>query len=1665
VRIGKANGGEWLRLTEAARLLGISTTTLRRWSDTGQLACYRSAGGHRRYRRADVEAALATQGERLPGARTTSGLALAPSAGAAPERCLHAARALSGAFATLTRVAVDGVGCGAATIALVDGDDLEVVADHARPGVACRLRHGQRSALDDAPASALAIRERRRVVIADLAGTTVLSTRQTGLYRGLGHTALLVAPVVVQGRTVGALELVDTDAPRAFTSADVAFAEFVARQASLLVAEECGTAPPGPALHVTPRASGGAGSPSDAPPSLPVGSPASRPAPAGPFPPGSTAAGRLDAAGPPETAPPDLVAELRRRNEVLGGIVAAGLHEVAGLRPDQVLRSLLRRVAELTRTPVVDVYAVEGPVMRALASFDGGRFDADWEGVVLPLARYPCSRRAVDTREATIVAGLEDAGLGDEGRYSLEKWGYQAQLSLPLVAEGRVIGLVELSDYAARDFTPEVEVVRGLGAAATQALQNLTLLEQVERRNRILRELVGIGSRASAEHDPSRALGHVAERVLATMSAASCDIYGLDEAGFRCLVSHDRSGPDEAPRGTLLDVESYPTLAAEITAHRTFVLTSPDDPRLGAEERRLYREHGFVSEVAVPLVADGRLYGLLDVYDTRERDYGEYLGFLQTIAGGLAGKMEVQTTVQGLEHRGRTLGALVELTAAAAQVATARELAVIVATRLREAAAMARCDVYSLEGSLLRCLASVDERGLDDEGPDFEFAIDDFPTTAMCVRTGEPLAIERLDADPRLTPEERAHYAEGGFRSELCLPLILDGRVLGLIDLFDRRSRDLGPMTELAGPVARFVAGLHDTLVRLERAGAATPTTGDSTESETCEDTPDAHDREMDLLDEIAAAAGAGRELREIAAAGLARLRTLLSFERAAVAVLEDDGRFAWVHAVGEDGAPGGLIEGPDVLEIPPDRLRRERVVVLGPHSDPAAVPKREQAAAARIALAALLAGGELIGALRVESAATSAFTAADRRLLSRVAAQLALAITSAELNTRVRQVHHSNLRALSGALNAKDYYTLGHAARVAAYMVLLGRELGWGREALRYVEEAAYLHDIGKIAVSDRVLLKAGGLNHREWDLMRQHPIFSAQIIQPLFDHELVAGVRHHHERWDGQGYPDGLAGDAIPLLARAMCVVDSYDAMSLRRPYRQARAYEECLSELRQCAGTHFDPELVGAFLRVLERLRATKRAASEVARRAAARVDPAAHAQLGTLEDETTPSYRAIVGALREVRDAHPPTRFVTTLARRGRRAVVVVDAEDEGSPQRSRIGDEVPFDDDLDAVFSGRAVDSNTLYVDQFGVWVSAVEAIRDRGGATVAVAAADLPIEGDGEMETLRSEVSEAFAAMLELGTGQSMRSELEAVVDSLTGLYTHRYFHERLSEELERCRTQRTSLAVLLLDLDDFRAFNERHGHSAGDGALRAVAHVVESSVRRIDVAARYGGEEFAALLIDTDEPGAVEVAERIRDGIAAVSLAGGENLSVSIGVATYPGDASFKDELLDKADWAMHLAKRQGRDAAVAFSTEHGPGQAGPAAGVDPLCVAALSDLVAAGDVHRRRRRAAVAQIALAVARELGLDPADVRACMSSGVDDASTSRDSGPSGAGQRTTARTLVAVTAGFAAMVAAPPYRPGASEAEALERLLRCPALHGDSRLAEAFAEVVGRRRAP
>jgi diguanylate cyclase (GGDEF)-like protein len=229
--------------------------------------------------------------------------------------------------------------------------------------------------------------------------------------------------------------------------------------------------------------------------------------------------------------------------------------------------------------------------------------------------------------------------------------------------------------------------------------------------------------------------------------------------------------------------------------------------------------------------------------------------------------------------------------------------------------------------------------------------------------------------------------------------------------------------------------------------------------------------------------------------------------------------------------------------------------------------------------------------------------------------------------------------------------------------------------------------------------------------------------------------------------------------------------------------------------------------------------------------------------------------------------------------------------------------------------------NTVFADEWGVWITGLAPILDATGSIVAVAAADMPALSASENEALRGDGRQTFAAMLQTAAVRLSRAEIDAITDALTGLYNHRYLHERLSEELHRARELQRPLSVLFCDLDHFKGYNDTNGHSAGDAVLREVSHVIEQSVRNVDVAGRYGGEEFVVILVETDREEAFAVAERIRTRLKEAGFtANGVPLTVSIGISGYPDDADRREDLLNKADWAMYLAKRRGRDQVATF-------------------------------------------------------------------------------------------------------------------------------------------------
>lgn len=206
---------------------------------------------------------------------------------------------------------------------------------------------------------------------------------------------------------------------------------------------------------------------------------------------------------------------------------------------------------------------------------------------------------------------------------------------------------------------------------------------------------------------------------------------------------------------------------------------------------------------------------------------------------------------------------------------------------------------------------------------------------------------------------------------------------------------------------------------------------------------------------------------------------------------------------------------------------------------------------------------------------------------LNQYAADLQLELEEKERLMEEQQKMYLNfISSAAKAIEAKDRYTHGHSERVSDYAVKIARRLELDRNTVESVRIAAALHDIGKIGLQDAILLKPSSLTREEFAVVKRHPTIGADILLPLqLDEMVLDGVKHHHERCDGTGYPEGKSGTELTMVARIIAVADAYDAMTSSRPYRKALPMEVAKGELNKCVGTQFDPEVVTAFMQVLD------------------------------------------------------------------------------------------------------------------------------------------------------------------------------------------------------------------------------------------------------------------------------------------------------------------------------------------------------------------------------------------------------------------------------------------------------------------------------------------------
>jgi diguanylate cyclase (GGDEF)-like protein/putative nucleotidyltransferase with HDIG domain len=587
-----------------------------------------------------------------------------------------------------------------------------------------------------------------------------------------------------------------------------------------------------------------------------------------------------------------------------------------------------------------------------------------------------------------------------------------------------------------------------------------------------------------------------------------------------------------------------------------------------------------------------------------------------------------------------------------------------------------------------------------------------------------------------------------------------------------------------------------------------------------------------------------------------------------------------------------------------------------------------------------------------------------DQRRLQRVIKEKDRAETMAALHLRT-------IEALAGAIEAKDVTSYQHLRRLQVYCCDLGRELNLPEEQIEALRAAAVLHDIGKLAVPEHILSKPRRLTRDEYERLKIHPTVGAEILERVgFPYPVAPIVRHHHEKWNGGGYPSGLRGEAIPIGARILAAVDALDGMLSERPYRTATAMESAIARIRAGAGAIFDPQVVQTLERRyadLERqLEEEGSSAHDLAQSgvrqlalavrddsggaeiakpafldtiAAARQEAQVILELEQLLgrslrlDETLP---ALAGALRRVLDYDTLAvylvqgRQLTPRYATGEGASVLMSHPMEiGSGLCGWVAQHAKPALNGNPWLELGVNDDNAARLGMLGSALVVPLPSSDGIAGTLMLCRKGFSSFTKDHLRVLQA-VSAKLGSVLE-NAQKFEQASASATTDFLTGLPNARALFLRLESELARCRRLGGSLTVMVTDLDGFKQVNDRFGHLQGNAVLQEVGASLRGACREYDYVARMGGDEFVLLLPGLQDSDAAIKVSLLNSIVADAGrrACAESNLGLSAGQASFPEDGDDPERLLAVADQRMYLAKqtrklRRHRDAPRGYDFDH---------------------------------------------------------------------------------------------------------------------------------------------
>jgi diguanylate cyclase (GGDEF)-like protein/putative nucleotidyltransferase with HDIG domain len=555
--------------------------------------------------------------------------------------------------------------------------------------------------------------------------------------------------------------------------------------------------------------------------------------------------------------------------------------------------------------------------------------------------------------------------------------------------------------------------------------------------------------------------------------------------------------------------------------------------------------------------------------------------------------------------------------------------------------------------------------------------------------------------------------------------------------------------------------------------------------------------------------------------------------------------------------------------------------------------------------------------------------------------------------------LHMNTIESLAIAIDAKDQTTHGHVRRTQIYATEMGKLLGVNESERQALLAGALLHDIGKLAVPEYILNKPGKLTESEFAKMKIHTTVGGDILKRVnFPYPVEDIVRFHHEKWDGTGYPKGLKGAQIPLVARIISVVDFYDATRCDRPYRKGMKREDSLALLQKMANTSFDPKVVEVFVKhvvkfddlIAEQDIQEQVAAEDAGDQTNARPDAGLASDILGAPTDDTLGFRSITEAQREVFALHEIAQTIgsslnlqdtVTLISNKLRAIVPFDTciiylvdEKTGKAHAAHVAGEyadeflrrrISIGDGITGwcIANARSMCNTSPELDLVGVTeevaakikgVLVSPLIRENGSfGTITLYSKERVSYTTEHVRLLESVAQHASSALNNAMTFE--RTKESALTDPLTDLPNARAFYMILEQRIAECqRLSREPMTVISMDVDEFKAVNDTYGHAVGDRLLASVAAVIKKQLRQMDILARYAGDEFVAIMPMASGQMASMIAERIRAAVEShkftVRTGRTVEVGISIGIACFPVDGETSEQLLTKADRNMHRDK-----------------------------------------------------------------------------------------------------------------------------------------------------------